>query len=293
MRCERLNHHLSFLRDCKNKDTIPKGLLLDKSINPMKSRDLGEFDAIKAQTQTIILQSSKYIVATLIDYYDQAVVVEHDFLVSLNDELTTLRLPLDEQSEMEEFAANVSLKQETIRTKLAKRRVTKIQKLLNPQAEKPESSKDNRPPKRKNKRKQKKQKNNKPNEGKDGQQLRDEDHGRHQPQQERNSGPAFNNNNNNRRNRPFRQYWHRRGGNRDNRGSQYRGRNWYGPYNGPRYFQGPASRREQDRDGNMPTQSNRNNETGGFQQPREGDSDTPLTASDLLRILSRAGVLRI
>ena len=101
MRCEQLSHHLSFLRDCKNKDIIPKGLLLEKSINPMKSRDLGRFDNIKAQIQTILLQSSKNTVATLINYYDQVVVVEHDYLSSLNGELATLRLPPNEQSEME------------------------------------------------------------------------------------------------------------------------------------------------------------------------------------------------
>ena len=107
------------------------------------------------------MQSLEKIVATLINYYDQAVVVEDDYLGSLNDELATLRLPSNEQSEMENFAANVSFKQKTIRTKLEERRVTKIQKLLHPEADKPGSSKDNRTPKRKNKRKQKKKQNNK------------------------------------------------------------------------------------------------------------------------------------
>ena len=37
VRCERLNHHLSFLKNCVDKDIIPKGLLLEKTINPMKS----------------------------------------------------------------------------------------------------------------------------------------------------------------------------------------------------------------------------------------------------------------
>ena len=71
----------------------------------------------------------------MINYYDQAVVVEHNFLSSINDKLTTIRFPSTEQSEMDNFATIISLKQEPMRTKLGKRRVTKIQKLLHPRAE--------------------------------------------------------------------------------------------------------------------------------------------------------------
>ena len=67
--------------------------------------------------------------------------------------LTTSYLHLDchltSKSEMDNFAANISLKQEAIRTKLEKHRVTKIQTFLHPGAEEPGSSKDTRPPKRK------------------------------------------------------------------------------------------------------------------------------------------------
>ena len=40
------------------------------------------------------------------------------------------------------FEANLSLKQNTIRTKLEKRRVSKIEKLLHPRAEWPEDATD-------------------------------------------------------------------------------------------------------------------------------------------------------
>ena len=82
LRCERLSHHLDFLKNCDNKNIIPKGLLLEKTINPMKCRDLGEFDNVNAQIQEILMQSSKEIIGKLIHYYDQAVVSEHDFLRS-------------------------------------------------------------------------------------------------------------------------------------------------------------------------------------------------------------------
>ena len=67
----------------------------------------------------------------------------------------------------------------------------------------------------------------------------------------------------------------------------------HGPDNRFRYFQDSASRRYQDHDRNVPTKSNRNNETEGFLRLGEGDPGASLTASDLLRVLSRVGVLRI
>ena len=100
----------------------------------MKCRVLGEFDNINKQIQEILIQSSKQIIGKLIHYYDQAVVDEHNFLRSLSEELATYDLPPNEQSEMENFEENISLKKEIIRTKLEKRRVTKIQKLLHPEA---------------------------------------------------------------------------------------------------------------------------------------------------------------
>ena len=69
----------------------------------------------------------------MINYYDQAVVVEQDYLGSFNNKTATLRLSPKKQPVMENFATIVSLKQETIRIKLEKRKVTKIQKLLHPE----------------------------------------------------------------------------------------------------------------------------------------------------------------
>ena len=87
LRVERLCHHLTFLKNCQEKDVIPKGLMVEKTINPMKSHDLVGFNSVNMEIQEILAQSSKQIIAKLIDYYDRAVISEHDFLRTLNDKL--------------------------------------------------------------------------------------------------------------------------------------------------------------------------------------------------------------
>ena len=81
------------------------------------------------------MDASRLILAKLVDYYDQAVVSEQEFLGSLNDKLAEFRLLPEEQSDIDQFEAEISLKKEIIRTKLEKRRLSKIQKLLNPATE--------------------------------------------------------------------------------------------------------------------------------------------------------------
>ena len=49
----------------------------------------------------------------MIHYYDQAVVVEHKFLGSLNDQLAGLRLLPEEQLDIDSFEATIPLKKET------------------------------------------------------------------------------------------------------------------------------------------------------------------------------------
>ena len=110
----------------------------------MKRHDEERFVTANTQIQEILVQYLKQIVTKLNDYYDQAVIGEHEFLRSLNDKLAELRLPPNEQLDVESFEANISLKKETLRTKLEKRGVTKIQKLLNSDTVQPESGVDTR-----------------------------------------------------------------------------------------------------------------------------------------------------
>ena len=56
------------------------------------------------------MDASKLILAKSVDYYDQAVVSEQEYLVSLNDKLAELRLLPDEQSDINSFKANISRK---------------------------------------------------------------------------------------------------------------------------------------------------------------------------------------
>ena len=243
------------------------------------------------------------------------------FCPTLNDKLADLSLTPNEQSEIDSFEANVTLKKETLRTKLEKRRVTKIQKLLNPGTEQPGSRVDDRPPKRKRNKKRKSQKNNK-----EGNKSNDKES--NQPQPGRNSRPAYTNNNRYREyrrqdryrddrrqdryhdDRGFRpnQYWRDhgyRGGDqrrdwyrddygpdqrqdwsRDDREPQYRGHDRYRP----RYFEDPP--RDNQNYDRSSRGSNRDHQFRGFQNFREEDTDASLTAPDLLRLLVRAGVFR-
>ena len=68
---------------------------------------------------------------------------------SLNDQLAALSLSPDEAREMDDFEASLSLKKNTVGTKLEKRRVSKIQKLLHSVAERPEGGTDVSRPKQK------------------------------------------------------------------------------------------------------------------------------------------------
>ena len=107
------------------------------------------------------MDASKLILAELVDYYDQTVVREQEFLVSLNNKLAEFRLFPEAQTDIDSFEASITLKKEIIRTKLEKRRTSKNQKLFNPATERVGSMEDSRPPTRgkKNKKKNKSKKN--------------------------------------------------------------------------------------------------------------------------------------
>ena len=146
---------------------------MDKFINPMRTRDAKQISNFNSEIKTLLLDASKLILAKLVDYYDQAVVGEQEFLVSLNDKLAEFRLFPEEQTDIDSFEASISFKKEIIHTKLEKRRISKIQKLLNPVTERVGSMEDSSPPtctrgknKKKNKSKKKfKGKKNKSNSG--------------------------------------------------------------------------------------------------------------------------------
>ena len=277
----------------------------------MKCRDLGEFDNVNAQIQEILMQSSKEIIGKLIHYYDQAVVSEHDFLRSLNDELATYKLPPNERSELEDFDANISLKKEIIRTKLEKRRVTKIQKLLRPEAEVSKNREDTRPPNPKNKYKDMKKKKSQNKKSRVREKDRDQSlnkriNNRDQPRRTQRFGPPLEKN---KPDGPDRQRWNRdnrgyrpgrdrhyrgnfgsgwqQSGYRDNRDSRYQGQNRSRPGYRSRYFHDSAPRWNQGY-----VRNNRNNDLEGFLSLREGEPSASLTASDLLKVLLRAGVFR-
>ena len=90
---------------------------MEKTINPMKSRDSLGLESINTQIREILDQASIEIVPKLIIYYDQAVIDESYFVRSLIDQLAALSLSPDETCEMDEFQTNFLLKQNTIRTK--------------------------------------------------------------------------------------------------------------------------------------------------------------------------------
>ena len=109
MRSERLCHHYSFMKDCLEKNIIPKGLLLEKTINRMRTRDAEGLESVNTQIRAFLRESSKQTLAKPVDYYDQTVIVEHEFLCSLNDTLADLRLLPDEHLDLDNFEANISL----------------------------------------------------------------------------------------------------------------------------------------------------------------------------------------
>ena len=82
MRCERLCHHYSLLKDCEEKNIIPKGLSLEKNITPMRIRDAEGLESVNMQIQAILRESSKQILAKLVDYYDQAVISDMNSYVN-------------------------------------------------------------------------------------------------------------------------------------------------------------------------------------------------------------------
>ena len=128
---ERLCHHFKFLTSCQNKGIIPKGLMLDKSRNPMWAHSTEGIAELRSE----INDASKQIMAKLITYFEEAVVKEQDILQSLNDKLTEIILSPHEHPILDSFQVNISLKKEAIRTKLEKRRANKIEKLIKPTEE--------------------------------------------------------------------------------------------------------------------------------------------------------------
>ena len=312
LRVERISHHYNFLRDCEDKNVVPKGLQLDKKINPMKSRDSQNFESVKIQIQGILAQASKDIMSKLIAYYDQAVIDENDFVRSRNDRLATLELSPDEEREVGEFEANLSLKQNTIRTKLDKRRASKIEKLLHPGAERPEDVGDAVRSK-KQQQKKKKQKQRKKTKGKNPSKKKKIPSQRNTekidpPRQMRDHDPAYQNNN--RRKGPYGpgKDGVDRGGMPDQQyrgdGPDWRSRDRPGPdrhYRHPDDFGPPRDQRRheptydqryfEDRNRgfyqNEGGRSDRNGNIGGFRNPREEDLSVSLTATELLRLLAR------
>ena len=154
MRTEWLAHHLKFLQSCQEKSIIPRGLLLDKTINPIKTRSNACVNDFHVQIKEILTNASKQILAKLVAYYNDAIVKEQLLLQSLDNELTKLKLSFQEMTDLKGFRANISRKKEAIRAKLDKRRVNKLEKLLKSTREQPQAGTDPRPPHKKGKKKQ-------------------------------------------------------------------------------------------------------------------------------------------
>ena len=117
----------------------------------MKSQNLEGFQSINTQIREILAESSRLIMNKLIGYYEQAVLCEDASIRSLNDELASMDLSPNGQQEIDDFEKNLSLKQNTVKAKLEKRRVSKIQKLLHPEEQQPEGGSKIKPPKQKKK----------------------------------------------------------------------------------------------------------------------------------------------
>ena len=103
----------------------------------MKCRDSQNFESISTQIQEILVKASRDHMAKMITYYDQAVIDENDFIHSRNDQLAPLHLSPYEIGEIGEFESNIALKQNTVRTKLGKRRALKTEKPFHPKVERP------------------------------------------------------------------------------------------------------------------------------------------------------------
>ena len=328
LRCERLNHHLNFLKDCQGKNVIPKGLLLEKTINPVKGCEDEKYANINEHIKQILFESSKKIVNKLVDYYDQAVIDEHNHLSSLNDKLASLGLKPEQLAELDSFEADVSLRKETMRTKLEKRRNNKLQKLLAPAGtDQPRVGGSTQPPKeredKKNKRKNRKKKGKKGKKNiqkdknpKDHQKNKtnnnntdkanNTDKGNGRVQEERGPDPPnrSNNNDDTTRQEPGRYYEnrgyrppYRPGGYRDDRRydpQSGRDQNYHGSYYRPRYYNNqPRYFDDHARSGrNYGGQPFRSESEQVFRNTREETRNASLTVSDVLRLLVREGVLR-
>ena len=84
------HHHATVLKECLEKNIIPKGLILEKTVNMMVSQGR-ECDRVNEQVQEILTDSSRKIMQVLAEYYDKAVVEEHSSFLALNDELAALK----------------------------------------------------------------------------------------------------------------------------------------------------------------------------------------------------------
>ena len=107
VRMERLAHHLKFLQTCQEKSIIPRGLLLDKTINPIKICSGACVNDLHVQINEILTNALKQILAKLVAYYDHAIVKEQDLLQSLDNELTMLKLSSQEMTDLEGFRGRV------------------------------------------------------------------------------------------------------------------------------------------------------------------------------------------
>ena len=61
VRTERLAHHLKFLKTCQEKSIIPQGLLLDKTINPIKTHSKACVNSLHIQIKEILANASEQI----------------------------------------------------------------------------------------------------------------------------------------------------------------------------------------------------------------------------------------
>ena len=135
IRCERFHHHATFLKECLDKNIIPKGLILDKTVNIMVGQSKEERDLVNYQVKEILTDSLCKIMQVLVEYYEKAIVDKHCAFTALNDELAAVELTVEESEEVDAYDEKIHTKQDTLRTKLENRRAAKVQKLLNPEPE--------------------------------------------------------------------------------------------------------------------------------------------------------------
>ena len=128
LRLTRADHHHRFLTDCKESNTVPKGLTLEKSINLMDGPD--KVDAQSA-FHSILTQTSLEIVNLLIDYYADLLNTEQERLNDLNKKLTELEGP-EPNEEDNDFREHVTKRQNRLAEQLSNKRDNKSKALKNP-----------------------------------------------------------------------------------------------------------------------------------------------------------------